>query len=152
MTVGEYLTHGVYICQPGRSFRPGLSHMGFYFEGAIQSTVAKILDQRTNPISFDSATAAELRQGSPIEQRIAEAIDVSLEGGVRAPDQTYRVFVLSRNRDEGSEELRGVITNATVSSTTQKPFAWTMGQRYTRLKALQQAASGSTKDLEIAGG
>ena len=61
---GEYQNHGVYICQPERSFRPGLSHMGFYFDGAIQHTVAKILDQRTEPVVFDSATATELRRGS----------------------------------------------------------------------------------------
>jgi hypothetical protein len=149
---GEYQRHGVYICQPGRSFRPGLTHMGFYFDGAIQQTVAKILDQRTEPVLFDSATVTELRVGTPIDQRIADAIEISIGGGVRAPDQPYRVFVLSRTADEGSEDLGGVITNATVSSTTGKPFAWTMGQRYTRLKALQQAAPGTTKDLEAVAG
>ena len=148
---GEYQNHGVYICQPGRSFRPGLTHMGFYFDGAIQKTVAKILDQRMEQVLFDQATATELRAGSPIDQRIADAIEISIEGGARATDQPYRVFVLSRSVEEGSEEIRGVITNATVSSTTGKPFAWTMGQRYTRLKALQRAAKGTTKDLEAAG-
>lgn len=47
---GEYLTHGVYICQPGRSFRTGISYIAFYAEGAIQREVPAILAHRDNVV------------------------------------------------------------------------------------------------------
>jgi hypothetical protein len=75
--------------------------MGFYAHGAIQPTVTKILDQRPESITFDSATVEALRSGSPIDLRIADAIEASLEGGTRSEGQPFRVFVLSRNPGEG---------------------------------------------------
>ncbi len=67
---GEYNEHGVYICQPDRSFRPGLTHMGFYARGAIQPKIAKILDQRPQSATFDSDTVKNHRAGSTIDQRL----------------------------------------------------------------------------------
>jgi hypothetical protein len=148
---GEYNDHGVYICQPDRSFRPGLTHMGFYAFGAIQPTVAKILDQRPEPITFDSATVTALRSGNPIDSRTADAIEASLGGGIRAEGQPFRVFVLSRNPDEGSVLLSGSITNTTKTA-SGRTWAWTMGQRYTRLSALTTPGLATTSDLEAAGG
>lgn len=147
----EYREHGVYICQPERSFRPGLTHMGFYAHGAIQTTVAKILDQRPESITFDSATVEALRTGSPIHLRIADAIEASLEGGTRSEGQPFRVFVLSRNSGEGSVELAGPIAN-TTKALSGRTFAWTMSQRYTRLTALTTPGIATTSDLEAAGG
>ena len=121
-------------CQPDRSFRPALTHMGFYAHGAIQPTVAKILDQRPASITFDSGTVETLRSGSPIDNRIADAIDASLTGGTRSEGQPFRVFVLSRSSEEGSVALGGPITNTTKAA-SGRTRAWTMGQRYTRLAA-----------------
>jgi hypothetical protein len=148
---GEYKDHGVYICQPDRSFRPGLTHMGFYAHGAIQPTVAKILDQRPESITFDPATVETLRCGSPIDNRIADAIDASLAGETRPEGQPFRVFVLSRSPEEGSVALGGPITNTTKAA-SGRTWAWTMGQRYTRLAALRTPGLATTSDLESAGG
>ena len=76
--------------------------MGFYARGAIQPKIAKILDQRPQSVTFDSDTVKNHRAGSTIDQRIANAIQASLDGGVRSVGQPYRVFVLShaeRRRD-----------------------------------------------------
>ncbi len=146
---GEYDTLGAYVCQPGRYFRPGLTHMGFYTHGAIQPKVAAILDQRSAPITFDNNTVEALRAGSDIDQRIAETIEASLKGGTRPPGQPYRVFVLSRTPDEGTVELAAPIANTPASGGT---FAWTMSQRYTRLAALTKAGVGTTLELKAAGG
>ena len=148
---GEYIDHSVYICQPDRSFRPGLTHMGFYAHGAIQPTVAKILDQRPESITFDSGTVETLRSGGPIDNRIADAIDASLTGGTRSEGQQFRVFVLSRSPEEGSVALGGPITNTTKAA-SGRTWAWTMGQRYTRLAALTTPGLATTSDLEVAGG
>lgn len=147
----EYQDHGVYICQPDRSFRPGLTHMGFYAHGAIQPKIAKILDQRPQPFTFDDDTVKDLQAGGAIEQRIADAIQVSLTGGTRSSGQPYRVFVLSHPDDSETVTLAATIANTTKAA-SGRPFAWTMGQRYTRLSALTKPGITTTTELEGGGG
>jgi hypothetical protein len=147
----EYNEHGVYICQPDRSFRPGLTHMGFYAQGAIQPKIAKILDQRPESVTFDSDTVKKCRVGSAIDNRIVDAIEASLDGGTRSAGQPYRVFVLSRVDDDGTVPLDNPITNTTRAA-SGRTFAWTMGQRYTRLSALTKPGITTTTELEEAGG
>lgn len=147
----EYKDQGVYICQPDRSFRPGLTHMGFYAYGAIQPKIAKILDQRPQPVTFDAAAIKELRAGDTIGQRIAQAIEDSLSGGTRSAGQPYRVFVLSHHDDDQTVTLSSQIINTTKTS-SGRGFAWTMGQRYTRLSALTKPGITTTTELEEADG
>lgn len=147
----EYKDHGVYICQPDRSFRPGLTHMGFYAHGAIQPLIAKILDQRAQPFTFDDDAVQQLKAGDAIEQRIASVIEVSLAGGARSSGQPYRVFVLSYPDDDDTVTLTAAITNTTKAA-SGRAFAWTMGQRYTRLSALTKPGITTTTELEGAGG
>jgi hypothetical protein len=40
----EYQRFAAYVCQPNRSFRVGLTHLGFYAHGAIQPLVPRIRD------------------------------------------------------------------------------------------------------------
>lgn len=147
----EYKDHGVYVCQPDRSFRPGLTHMGFYAHGAIQPKIAKILDQRPQPFTFDAVTVKELRAAGPIEQRIASAIEGLLSTGTRGSSQPHRVFVLSPLDDDETLTLDAAITNKTKAA-SGRGFAWTMSQRYTRLSALTKPGITTTTELEIAGG
>jgi len=147
----EYNEHGVYICQPDRSFRPGLTHMGFYAHGAIQPKIAKILDQRQQPVTFDGDSMKKLQAGGAIDQRIANAIKVSLDGGIHSAGQPYRVFVLSHPDDKETVTLSKPITNTTKAASGRN-FAWTMGQRYTRLSALTKHGISTTTELEEAGG
>ncbi|HVA05211.1 MAG TPA: hypothetical protein VNG12_00555 [Acidimicrobiales bacterium] len=148
---GEYNDHGVYICQPDRSFRPGLTHMGFYAHGAIQPKIAKILDQRPQSITFDGDTVKELQAGGSVDQRIAESIEASFDNGIHSAGQPYRVFVLSHPDDEETVTLSNSITNTTKAA-SGRTFAWTMSQRYTRLSALTKTGITTTTELEEAGG
>jgi hypothetical protein len=147
----EYEKNGVYICQPDRSFRPGLTHMAFYARGAIQPKVAKILDQRLDAFAFDAATVEILRSGGPADVRVADAIEGSLKEDRRPLGQPFRVFILSRTPEEGTVELAAPITNSTKTA-SGRTFAWTMGQRYTRLAALTTPGIATTSDLQAAGG
>lgn len=141
----EFVANGMYICQPERSFRPGLKYLGFYHSGQIEAKVAKILDQRRESIRFDESTVATLRQGSPIDQRIADAVETSLRTGPRGAGP-YRVFVLSRTAEEGLVELAQPIKNVGKSS-AGKTTAWTQGQRYTILSRLTAPGVFTTDDL-----
>jgi hypothetical protein len=147
---GEYNNLGVYICQPNRTFRRGLTHMAFYALGAIQPTVARILNI-PKPITFDTDTIAALREGGNSDQRIAAAIVASLEQGKRTEGQQYKVFVLSRDADEGSVMLDRPITNTTKAA-SGKTWAWTLSQRYTKLDALTAPGITTTANLETVGG
>jgi hypothetical protein len=148
---GEYNNHGVYVCQPNRFFRPGLTHMGFYSLGAIQPIIARILDQRPESVTFDTATIEILRDGTEIDRRIAEAIAATLKLGIRTEGLPYRVFVLSRNKEEGSVTLNGPIMNTTKAA-SGRTWAWTLAQRYTRIGSLVTPGISTTADLEAVGG
>ena len=147
---GEYNEHGVYICQPNRSFRSGITHMGFYAHGAIQPTVAKIIEHRLEPITFDAATVKSLRRGNQIDVRIADAIDALLSSSTHSEGQLSQVFVLSRSPEEGSVTLNRPIINNTKTA-SGKVWPWTMSQRYTRLAALTTPDIKTTSDLESVG-
>jgi hypothetical protein len=146
---GEFEANGMYICQPNRSFRPGLKYMGFYHAGQIEAKIAKILDQRSESIRFDESTVAGLRQGSLTDRRIADAVESSLLKGPRG-EGPYRVFVLSRTAEEGLVELAQPIKNV-GKSITGRTSAWTQGQRYTVLRRLTAPGVLTTDDLRAAG-
>lgn len=92
-----------------------------------------------------------VRGGGRIDQRIADAIQTSLDAGTRSAGQPYRVFVLSHPNDEETITLDTPIANTTKAA-SGRTFAWTMGQRYTRLSALTKPGITTTTDLEQAGG
>jgi hypothetical protein len=125
--------------------------MGLYAHGAIQPKIAKIVDQRPQSVTFDSDTVKQLQAGGPVDQRIAEAIEVSLDGGTRSAGQPYRVFVLSYPDDEETVTLDAPIANTTKAA-SGRTFAWTMSQRYMRLSALTKPSVTTTTELEPAGG
>lgn len=147
----EFNKYGVYVCQPNRSFRPGITHMGFYTLGEIKPTIAKILDQSYEALTFDAQTVETLITGTEMDKRIAAAIRELLSQGIRTEGQPYRVFVLSRNEDEGSVELKGPIVNTTKAA-SGRAWAWTLAQRYTSLSSLIAPGVATTGDLESAGG
>lgn len=146
---GEYQNHVVYVCQPGRAFRRGLTHLGFYTDGAIQPLVPRIVAVADN-VPFTAEEAAHRRAtGDPIEARIAATIDAGLEqapgAGLRTPGETYQVFLLSPPDDPATVRLVGPIVNDTVGR-GGRTFAWTMGQRYVSLTRL---TSGAAKTSEL---
>lgn len=144
---GEYLEHGVYVCQPGRAFRDGLTHVGFYFDGAIQTEIPRIVHHEDN-VAFTHDEATRRRgTGDPIDERVAQAIDGLLAGSTRQDGHAYQVFVLTEPDAEETVTLAAPITNDTKAA-SGRPFAWTMGQRYVSLARLTAPGVTATSDLE----
>lgn len=141
----EYLKHGVYICQTGRAFRAGLTHMGFYAEAAIQMHVARIR-YREDYVLFTLEEAAVRRTESETNQVIGGIIEAALEDGRREPEARYQVFLLSGSQDPDTVHLLQAIVNDTTSS-SGRPWAWTMGQRYVSLANLMRPGISVTSDL-----
>jgi len=79
----SYLAHHAYVCQSGRSFRDGLTHLGFYGEKAIQPVPARILHREASvPFTPEEAVRRRGTDG-PHDHQVAEVIDALLaRGGV----------------------------------------------------------------------
>jgi hypothetical protein len=146
----EYLRTASYTCQPGRAFREGVTRMGFYYSGAIQPEVPLIRHRRDN-VTFSGDNVVALREtGEPFDAELAALIPLLLDTGSRVPGQLYQVFLLSPADDEATLRLAAPIKNTTTDH-KGKPWAWTMGQRYTQSGVLAQGPK-STTELEQLGG
>ena len=141
----EYLKRGVYICQAERSFRGGLTHVGFYAEGAIQTHVPRIR-HREDLITFTHETAVARKGGSDTDRLIGDAIETDLTAGPREEGTQYQVFLLSQPDDADTVRLTQPIVNDTVAE-SGRPWAWTMGQRYVSLAGLTRPGMAVTSDL-----
>jgi hypothetical protein len=129
---GEYLNYGVYICQADRSFREGITHFGFYYQGKVMDRVARIRAYHPNvTFSMDSADAWE-RDG---QEEIAGIVRLALERRIREDGEVYGVMLLSGPDAAETLRLGQPIDNDTTTA-KGKPWAWTLGQRYTRLERL----------------
>jgi len=128
----EYQRFGIYVCQPRRSFRGGLTHFGFYAHGAVQPIIAHI-GNRYIAVPFTHEEAARRRSNS--ETELADVIERLLEEGLRTEGESYDVLFLSAPDDPNTVRLRGEIKNDTVTA-AGRPWGWTLSQRYTRLDKL----------------
>lgn len=142
----EYLEHGVYVCQPNRAFRGGLTHMAFYAESAIQREVPRII-HRADPVTFTKDEADRRRVLGGHDVRVADAIETLLGAGARTEGSDYGVFILSDRADAATVVLDAPIVNDTVAASGRN-WAWTMGQRYTSLAKLTRPGLTKTSELE----
>ena len=93
-----YLQSSAYICQAGRAFREGLTHMGFYAQQAVQPHLVRILTREDHvPFTYEEAQRREANGGR--DARIGELIRASLDAGVQEEGQEYMVFLLSGPQD-----------------------------------------------------
>jgi hypothetical protein len=142
---GEYLQRALYVCQPERAFRGGLTHMGFYAEGAIKPEIATIR-YREDLVSYTYDEAEQRRGGSAVDVLIADAIEADLTTGVRELGSQYQIFVLSAHDDSDTVRLPKPIKNDTVAESGRR-WAWTLGQRYVSLSALMRPNVERTSQL-----
>jgi len=137
----EYQETSAYVCQPDRSFREGLAHLGFYAEGAIQPLVPRI--RRHLPsVPFTREEAGARRAAG--QEEIGELIDRLLDDGSRNEGSSYGVLLLSGPGDEETVVLSAPVQNDTVTGTGRN-WAWTLGQRYTRLDRLKSGVTATSQ-------
>jgi hypothetical protein len=141
----EYLRRSVYVCQAKRTFRDGLTHMGFYANGAIQRHVASIRHQE-DLVTFSRQEAASRRSGSETDRQVGEVIELLLADGPREEGEQYQVFLLSGPEDPDTIRLDRPITNDTVTE-SGRPWAWTLNQRYVSLTDLTRPGVTVTSQL-----
>jgi hypothetical protein len=142
----EYLGYAAYVCQPGRAFRDGLTHMAFYTHGVIQREVPRILYREDN-VLFTDTEAARRQQRRGQDKRVGELIDALLATGPRQHGETFQVFLLSPTDDPQTTHLTRTIVNDTTTA-AGRPWAWTMSQRYVTLARLTSGDVTKTSDLK----
>jgi len=129
----EYQSTSAYVCQPNRTFREGLTHLGFYADGAIQPLIARIRAHHPSLV-FTPAEAQHLRDRGDVE--VADLIEALLANGSRTEGEAYGVVMLSRSEDEQTVRLEVPIENDTKAA-SGRGWAWTLSQRYTSLDRLR---------------
>jgi hypothetical protein len=141
----EYLRRSVYVCQPNRSFRDGLTYMGFYANGAIQRPLPRIR-YREDLVTFSHQEAASRRSDSAIDRQVGEVIELLLADGPREEGEQYEVFLLPGPEDPDTLRLDRPIMNDTVSKSA-RPIAWVRGQRYVSVADLTRPGVTVTSQL-----
>lgn len=139
----EYLQHSAYVCQPGRSFMKGLTHMGFYADSEIKPEIARIRYVEDNVVfTRDNADRRSTSEDAGLVQ-VGRLIRKMLDLELRTDGEAYQVFLLSSAADDETVQLPQPIKNTAVSA-SGKNWAWTLGQRYTRLSALRTGPTDTT--------
>lgn len=126
-----------YVCQPNRAFRDGLSHLGFYSDGAVQPLVPRIV-RHIPTVTFTADEAARRREEGGVV--LADLIEKTLKDGTRVEGEAYGVFLLTAADSPDTVTLSAPIVNDT-KTTTGKTWAWTLGQRYTSIERLKSGVT-----------
>lgn len=129
---GFYRDTGAYVCQSGRTFRPGLTHLGFYRAKQIEPEIARIVYHEDNVLFTRAEIAARRAQGSPDRQRLADLIEGGLTSGTHVDGAVHQVFLLSRIGDPETITLDQPVQHTT-------PGPWLRRHRYAYLQDLSQA-------------
>jgi hypothetical protein len=130
----EFRRFGAYVCQPNRSFRAGLSHLGFYHAGQIEPLIPRIMDQRES-VMLTHDEAERLRSAG--DAALGDLVDRLLRERARPEGVPHGIFLLTPHDHPDTVRLPHAIRNDTVAS-SGRSWAWTLGQRYTSLDRLRQ--------------
>ncbi len=129
----EYQRTSAYVGQPDRSFRAGLTHFGFYAEGAIQRLVPRIR-QHFPSVAFTRDEAHARRMAG--EAEVGDLIDRLLDDDSRTDGESYCITLLTGRDSPATVVLADVVQNDMVT-TGGRNWAWTLGQRYAKLDRLR---------------
>ena len=132
-----YLRYGAYLCQPGRSFRPGFERMAFYRRKGIEPLVPRIIEVYEN-VELSATSAEQMPAATDADRRLVELVTTLVDREERPSGTTNKVFILSEPDSADTLHLRDRIVH-------RGRYAWTQSQRYTRTELLAQAAT--TEDL-----
>lgn len=137
----EYQRYGLYFCQPNRSFKP-VSHMAFYTDGEIKTTVPQV----TDAIESIELTVEAVSENPQLSQSQRDSL-VSAVEDMKAVDydrhgEARKVIFL-----KDGFELDETVTNDKTASDSNRTVAFVQGHRYVSLSDLQ-AGPEYTSELE----
>ncbi len=136
LALDEYLEHSVYMCQPGRSFRP-VDYFGFYFDGKISRYIPKILG-KVEDVEFTLEGVENANLSKNTKRKLLSLLE-SLEKSDSVGRLGYRnkVIFLSSKDSKDTIKLKNEIINDTKSK-AGKSTAFTQNQRYVMVRKLMK--------------
>ena len=135
----DYQQFGAYLCQTGRTFRSGVTRMGFYRQKRIEPELPRFV-HRVAALMIGTETVDELQTSdTPFAGRIGRLVQTLLDEASPRTGRTLQLILLSEPDDDDTVRLPNAIEHL-------HPWAWTQGQRYARLSELQRAPA-STDEL-----
>ena len=155
--IKDYLKYSVYLCQPNRSFQR-VEYLGFYHGGSIDRQIAKILLPPIEEITLTEDGIKALQKKETIDaltvSRLNNLVASLKKDKEEGKDNTERygdcmkVFFLSSAslEDTHTIHLQQDIKND-LRNSNNRPYAFTMGQRYVSLTALQKNPQTTTELL-----
>lgn len=149
-----YLTHGVYACQPAskRSFRPEITRIGFYANGAIQREVPRILLHESEFEMTEESFAACGASNDPHRRDLGVSMRQLMQAKPEWYEEAARVqaFLLTPPDDPDTQILNAPVVNVTKAA-TGRGFPYVLGTRYTTSAALRKQPR-DTAELAAFGG
>lgn len=134
-----FVNHGIYVCQPGRNFRPS-EYLAFYSDKEIKPVIPKILHRRDHvPWTAQEASRLASLSGDShrIDRKISKAITASMSEGWTGG--RYQIFLLTKNEDPRSIKLPSAIPHLRKG----RGSAFVQGHRYASHHSLQAAEDTS---------
>ncbi|EMA41424.1 hypothetical protein [Halococcus hamelinensis] len=126
----EFHDHGLYFCQPGRSFR-NASHLAFYTDGEVKREIPHIEEFVDDIVlTEDGVEQADLTDEQ--RERLIAAVEEMRENGAERYGEEQQVAFLG----EGIE-LERVVENNKTASDSDRRVAFVQGHRYVSLSALE---------------
>lgn len=135
----EYQEHGLYFCQPNRSFKP-VNHLAFYTDGEIKTTVPSV----TGAIESIELTEEAIQNRADISQsqreQLLDTVATLRNMGSERYGETEKVIFLQ----EGIE-LERPVENDKTASDSDRTVAFVQGHRYVSLSKLQENPEYTTE-------
>lgn len=138
----EYQEASVYVCQPGRSFREGVTYWAFYSDGGIQRLVPKVLGDVHRSVLFTEEEAGSRERSGDVE--VAEAIRILLRLNTRSEGDVLDLRILSRPDSPETIKLDRSVMNDSHSPTGRRT-AWVQGQRYVSSAVLKTSPTSTSQ-------
>ncbi len=143
--ISDYREFSVYVCQPNRSFQP-VEYIGFYHSGMIDRHIAKVIGQPIEEIDLTVEAIDEADLDTEAKEKLRSLVEKMKDSNSPRYGEKLKVFFLSARDSQDTIELSQDIKND-LRNAAGRPYAFTMGQRYVPMSALQKNPATTTELL-----
>jgi|GEM_PF-440707 len=144
--ISDYREFSVYVCQPNRSFQP-VEYVGFYHSGMIDRHIAKVIAQPIEEIDLTLEAIDEAELDTEVKEKLRSLIKKMKDSNGPRYGEKLKVFFLSALDSQDTIKLSQDIKND-LRNDDGRPYAFTMGQRYVPMSALQKNPATTTELLK----
>ncbi|MBX0297067.1 hypothetical protein EGH23_19500 [Halomicroarcula sp. F27] len=127
----EYQEHGLYFCQPNRSFKP-VSHLAFYTDGEIKTAVPEVMDAIESIELTENTVRNHADLSETQREQLLAAVTQFQEDGSERHGETEKVIFL-----DDDIEIDRPVTNNKTASDSNRTVAFVQGHRYVSFSTLQ---------------